>query len=254
MKYTVLILVSIVCFAQNRVLAQRNVSDSIIGAVWLGIQYGYNITDGDLADRHGEFNHVGIYAGYKTKRNWVLGVDGNFMFGNKVKVQHMFDHLLDSKGNITDQNGDIAIVMVYSRGWCADLNVGKVIPVLSPNKNSGIYVSVGSGFLMHKVRVETQDHVVPQLELDYRKGYDRLSTGINTQQFLGYAFMANQGFLNFYAGFYAQQGYTFNRRTIFFDKPDEIVSTDMMLDLQYGIKAGWLIPVYKRKPKEYYYN
>jgi hypothetical protein len=107
---------------------------------------------------------------------------------------------------------------------------------------------------MHKYRIETQDHVVPQIELDYRKGYDRLTTGLNTHQFIGYSFMANQGFVNFYGGFYFQQGYTFNRRTLFFDQPETPVSTDIMLDLQYGLKFAWLIPIYKRQPKEYYFD
>ena len=66
--------------------------------------------------------------------------------------------------------------------------------------------------------------------------------------------MANQGALNFYAGFYAQQGFTYNQRDIFFDQPDVPVSKEMMIDLQYGFKVAWLIPIYKRVPKEYYFN
>lgn len=234
--------------------AQRNVSDSIIATPWISVHYGLNWTAGDLADRHGLFNHIGMFAGYKTRKNWIYGVDGSFMFGNKVRATGLFDHLLDSKGNITDQNGDIAIVRVLSRGFHADVNVGKIFPVLSPNKNSGIYVSLGAGYVAHKYRIETQDHVVPQIELDYRKGYDRLTGGLNTQQFVGYAFMANQGVFNFYGGFYVQEGFTFNQRTIFFDQPDTPVSTDMRFDMQYGFKVAWLIPIYKRMPKEFYYN
>lgn len=235
-------------------LSQRNAKDSIIAAPWISVNYGLNATESDLKDRHGFFNHIGMFAGYKTKRNWIFGIDGNYMFGRQVRVSNMFDHLVDSKGNITDQNGDIAIVLVYSRGMCADVNVGKIFPVLSPNENSGIYVNFGVGYTVHKIRVETQDHVVPQLELDYKKGYDRLSAGFNTQQLIGYSFMANQGFLNFYGGFYCQQAYTYNKRTLFYDTPGTPPSTDMMLDIQYGVKVAWLIPVYKRKPKDFYFN
>lgn len=238
----------------NGAYSQRNVSDSIISAPWISVHYGLNATEGDLADRHGFFNHIGMFAGFKTKRNWIFGIDGSYMFGRDVRVSNMFDHLVDSKGNITDQNGDIAIVLVYSRGMYADLNVGKIFPVLSPNKNSGIYVNFGAGYTIHKIRVETQDHVVPQLELDYRKGYDRLTAGLNTQQLIGYSYMANQGFLNFYGGFYCQQAYTYNKRTQFYDQPNTPVSNDMRLDIQYGIKVAWLIPVYKRQPKDFYFD
>lgn len=248
------VLLFFILIASSFAHSQRNVKDSIIGTPWIAAHYGITKTGGDLAERHGFFNHVGLFGGYKTNRNWVLGLEGSFLFGGDVRTEGLFDHLVDSKGNITDQNGDIATVVVYSRGFHVNASVGKVIPVLGPNKNSGIYINVGAGYLMHKYRIETQDHVVPQIELDYRKGYDRLSTGLNTHQFIGYSFMANQGFVNFYGGFYFQQGYTFNRRTIFFDQPETPVSTNMMLDLQYGLKFAWLIPIYKRQPKEYYFD
>lgn len=241
-------------FLTQCAFSQRNVKDSTISTPWVGVHYGICTTEGDIAEKHGNLSQVGMLFGYKTNRNWVYGIDGSYLFGRDVRVDGLFDHLVDSKGNITDQNGDIAIVLVYSRGMSIDANVGKIIPVLSPNKNSGIYFNLGVGYLAHKIRVETQDQVVPVLELDYRKGYDRLTSGINTQQLLGYAFMANEGFVNFYAGFYCQQGFTYNRRTIFFDQPEVPVSKEQMLDIQYGFRFSWLIPIYKRQPKDFYYN
>ncbi len=248
------LLTVILVFITSMVFAQRNVADSSIGVTWLSPQYGLNISGGDLAERHGYFNAIGFTAGYKTKKNWFLGFDGNYLFGNDVRLTGLFDHLVDSKGNITDQNGDIAIVVVYSRGFHANAVFGKLFPVLSPNENSGILVKGGVGYLLHKVRIETQDQVVPQLELDYKRGYDRLTAGLNTSQFIGYSFMASQGFLNFYGGFYFQQGFTYNKRSIFYDQPDTPVSKELMLDLQYGLRLGWMIPIYKRNPKEYYFN
>ena len=236
------------------IFSQRNVSDSCISTPWIGVHYGGNWTSGDLADRYGFLNHIGGIAGYKTNKNWFWGVEGNFIFGNKVNIPNLFDALKDSKGNITDMNGDIARVLLYARGFNANVSVGKIIPVLSPNKNSGIFVYAGVGYLLHKMRIETNDQVVPSIELSYKKGYDRLTIGPNTNQFVGYAFMANRGFINFYAGFYAQQGFTKNQRDVFFDQPDVPVSKAWRTDIQIGFKVGWFIPVYKRQPKEYYYN
>ncbi len=239
---------SLSCFSQ------RNASDTIIGTPWVSVSYGGNWTSGDLANRFGYLNHLGFFAGYKTKKNWIYGLEGNFIFGNKIRVNGLFDHLVDSKGNITDINGDIAIVTVLSRGFNVGLTVGKIFPVISPNKNSGIYVNAGAGYIAYKLRIETQDQVVPSIELDYKKGYDRLTSGLNLNQFIGYAFMANHGAVNFYGGFYISEGFTYNRRTIFFDQPDVPVSTDLRMDIQYGFKVAWLIPIYKRLPKAYYYN
>jgi hypothetical protein len=233
---------------------QRNVRDSVISTPWIALHYGLMAPGGDLATRYGTLNHLGAMAGYKTSKNWVWGLDGNFIFGNQIRIPGMFDHLVDSYGNITDENGEVAIVVVNMRGFNLNTMVGKVFPILSPNSNSGIYVHGGIGYLQHKARVETQDQVIPTLELNYRKGYDRYTTGINFHQFVGYAFMANQGFVNFYGGFYIQEGLTYNRREIFFDQPDIPVSKAQMLDLQYGFKLGWFIPIYQRKPKDYYFD
>jgi len=243
--------ISLLSFNSN---AQRNFRDSIVSSPLVIIQYGLNWTAGELATKHGLLNHLGLFIGYKTNKNWTFGLEGNFIFGNDVRVNNLFDHLLDSKGNITDINGDIAKVRVLSRGIHVNILAGKIFPIFNSNKNSGIYINTGIGFLSHKIRVETQDHVVPSLELDYRKGYDRLTTGLNTHQFIGYSFMADQRALNFYAGLYSQQGYTYNKREIFFDQPNTEVSKDIMFDIQYGFKVGWVIPIYKRLPKEYYFN
>lgn len=233
---------------------QRNVKDSIIGTPWVGVHFGGNWTSGDLADNFGYLSHIGFLAGYKTNKNWFWGVDANFMFGNQVRVTGLFDGLVDSYGNITDVNGDIAKVLVYARGFNANLAIGKVFPILSPNKNSGIFVHAGMGYLLHHIRIETQDQVVPQIELTYKKGYDRLTIGPNFHEFVGYSFMSNGGFFNFYGGFYFQQGLTKNMRTINFDQPDIPVSKATKLDIQYGFKIGWFIPFYKRVPKDYYFD
>lgn len=251
MKHKILL---VVLFFQLVTYAQRNVSDSTIGTTYFAVRYGACWTEGDLSERFGYMNNIGILAGYKTNRNWFFGLDGGYLFGNQIRLDDPFVNLRDSKGNITDQNGDIAQVLTFSRGWQFDATVGKIIPILSPNKNSGIFVQFGAGYLQHKMRIETNDQVVPVLELDYKKGYDRFTSGINLKQFLGYSFMANQGFYNFYAGFYISEGLTKNRRTIFFDQPDTPVPTDTRMDIMYGFQAGWIIPIYKRKPKDFYYN
>lgn len=247
-------LTSILLLLFTPIIAQRKFKDSIIGTPWVAIHYGSNWAQNDLAERFGYLNHLGVHAGYKTNHNWTWTLDANFIFGERVKLTTLFDNLRDDKGNLTDANGDIAMVLTLARGFNNNFAIGKVIPINRKNRNSGIYIHAGAGYLAHKIRVESRDQVIPQLELDYRKGYDRLSTGINIHQFIGYARLANAGFLNFYGGFYFQQGFTQNRRTIFFDQPDVPVSKETRLDSQAGLKIGWFIPIYKRQPKEFYLN
>lgn len=251
MRFVLLCFVSL--FALG-VFGQRNVRDSAIATPWVSVHYGLNWPLGDLKERFGLINHIGGIVSYKTKRNWIYGLESNFTFGNKVKIPDMFANIADSYGNITDENGEVASVTVSMRGFNVNAIVGKVFPVLSPNENSGIYANVGLGYVQYRALIETPHQVVPSIELKYRKGYDRYTTGLNLQQFLGYAFMSNYGVLNFYGGFYAMEGLTYNRRNINFDEPNVPVSKKMRLDVQLGFKVGWFIPIYKRKPKEFYFN
>ncbi len=233
---------------------QRNVRDSVIATPWCAIQYGINQPYGDLAERFGILNHIGAMAAWKDAHNWVYGFEGNFIFGSQVKTKDLFVNLVDSNGQIYDEGGSVGLVVVNARGFNIDATFGKVIPVFSPNENSGLFLKGGVGYLQHKIRVETQDQYIPTLETSYRKGYDRYTTGFNFHEFVGYSFMANQGVVNFYGGFYFSQGLTKNRREIFFDQPDTPVPTNWRLDGQMGIKLGWYIPIYERKPKEFYYD
>lgn len=233
--------------------AQRDVSKSI-STPYIGIHYGANWTGGDLADRYGFTNSIGSHAGYKTKRNWVYGVDGNFFFGDSVKIEGLLQNLKDQKGQIMNTSGTPAIVLLFNRGFNVNASVSKIFPIWSPNPNSGIMVQLTAGYLWHKLRIETQEDEVPQLEGEYLKGYDRLTTGVNTSQFLGYNFMADRGIWNFYGGVYFQQGFTVNQRDLFWDHPNERVSKDLRIEHMIGLRVGWLIPIYKRQVKDYYFN
>tara|TARA_A200000113_G_scaffold191471_1_gene180216 strand:- start:1021 stop:1779 length:759 start_codon:yes stop_codon:yes gene_type:complete len=252
MKHMI-ILIFLVAFT-HELSAQNQKSDSAVSRTWIGFEYGANGTHEDLADRYGFLNHVGLMTGFKTKKNYFFGLNSYFLFGNNVKLTGVFDHLTDEYGNITDINGDIAALVVFPRGFSSNLTIGKILPIFNVNNNSGVFIHGGVGFLLHKMKIETNEQVVPQLELDYKKGYDRLTTGINFHQFLGYNFMASTGGYHFYGGFYAQQGLTKNRRDLFYDRPDEEVSKDTRLDIQMGLKLGWVVPIYKRQPKEFYFD
>jgi hypothetical protein len=234
------------------VAGQVTLDDTVVhDKVLVCPQYSTAWTGGDLVHRFGFLNLVGFGAGYKCKNNVFALADANFIFGNKVKIPGIFEHLVDSYGNITDVNGDVATVSVLARGVSVNAQIGKIFPLNQRDKNSGIMVHAGLGYLNHRVKIETQTQVVPMIELDYKKGYDRLTTGVNSMQFIGYAYMPKQSFYSFYGGIYAMQGFTKNRRTLFYDQPDVPVSTALRLDLIMGIKVGWFIPFYSTQ-KDYY--
>ncbi len=243
-------------FTESTSIAQSNLEDSTIAAPIFGVHYLTGIPGGDLKDRYGYINNVGFTAGYKLKNNLYFGLMGNFGFGknNKLPDALLFGHLMDNYGQITDSNGEPAAVLTFARQYTLNIEIGYVFKRLGHNPNSGLWVKLGGGFTANKIRVESNDQLIPTLELDYRKGYDHLTTGFNSSQFLGYLFLSGRSALNFYAGFYAQQGYTYDRRNSFYYQPEIPVSTKMRLDITYGVKVGWIIPIYKKIARDFYYN
>ena len=231
-------------------MAQRNVRDSSINMMFSGINYKFNLTGGDLADRWGFNNEIGADIQYKFKNNITVGLDGGFIFGNQLKEAEIFEDVFNSYGTVTSLAGTPASVLFLMRGASGNASLGYIWNRFGNNPNSGIWINAGAGYFMHKIRIESTYDDVPQLEGDYRKGYDRLTMGFATKQFIGYLFQADYRFLNFYAGFEFIQGFTYNVRNYNFDLegPDPGMKTDLL----HSVKFGWMIPIYKRSPRVHY--
>jgi hypothetical protein len=169
-----------------------------------------------------------------------------------LKDETIFSNLINSFGTITGLSGEPADILFLMRGAVGSLNVGYVFNRLGNNANSGLWVKAGAGYFGHKIRIESLYDEVPQLEGDYRKGYDKLTMGFATNQFIGYLFQADRKLLKFYGGIQFTQGFTQNVRTYNFDTGGP--ENEQRLDLLYGVKVGWIIPIYKRSRSQYYYN
>src|SRR5688572_26799444 len=126
------------------------------------------------------------------------------------------------------------------------------MPIAKASVNSGVYVLAGAGFMQHKIHYEDVSRTASQLRGDYKKGYDRLTNGLALTQNLGYMYLAERRNINFFVQLEITEGFTQNRRDYNFDLmgPDN----QKRLDLLYGIKLGWIFPVYKKLPQEFYYN
>ena len=229
---------------------QASLKDSCINMSLITISYGYQFPSGDLAKRF--YSNSAIGAGYlfKTKKNWIFGADGFFMFRDKIKETDILKNISTSDGNIIDGNGLYADYNLYERGYNVGIKVGKIIPFYGPNKNSGITFLCGTGFLQHKIRIENPGNGAYQILGDYKKGYDRLTNGLSFSEFIGYTYLGNKKLLSFFAGFEFTQAFTQNRRYNF-----DLMGYDNTKRHDYlsGFKLGWVIPIYKQAPNKYYY-
>jgi len=232
-------------------LTQVSIKDSAINVPMFYATYSYQFPGGDLGERYGSNSNIGGGFLVKTASNWLFGAEGNFQFGSSVKNQ---DSLLTTistpEGYIIDANGKIADVILYMRGFSFFGSIGKLFPWVGPNPNSGFTLMAGVGYLQNKMRILNPDNTAPQLQGDYKKGYDRQNGGIALTASIGYLFLSSTRLLNFSLGFEFIQAWTKSKRAVDFNtgQPDQ----PNLSSQYYGIKATWNIPLYRRSPKEYY--
>ncbi len=238
--------------------SQVNVKDSTLAFPFLKFSYALQVPEGDLAKRFKWNSNVGLNFSYKTKSKWVFGANGSFLFGNQVLENHILDSLETSTTNgphtgfVINQNGNPEVIRLFERGFAVSLHVGKIFSVFAPNKNSGIIFYGGPTYLQHKIKIYDVGNQVAPIYGIYKNGYDRLSAGFGASEFIGYIFFGNSRIVNFFGGFEFTQAITKSLRGYNYDlmQPDIKIRKDFL----YGIRVGWILPLYKKLPQQFYFN
>lgn len=245
----VIVLVSL-SFCGKILAQQKSVKDSIYHVLIIGLHMEGQSPDGDMAKRFGYSMSAGVPLFYKTGKNLLFGIENNYFFSTNVK-EHTLTNLYTPELTITDANGNPGGIRFNERGWNIYGMVGGIINKLGHNKNSGLMLLAGGGYMQHKIAMYDVGRNIPQIHGNLMKGYDRLTGGISANQFIGYMFISQNKIANFYFGFEFQEGFTKGLRGWQYDlmaKDDK-----QRLDLLYGFRFGWLLPLYKKAPKEFYY-
>lgn len=230
--------------------AQIPVRDSSLHFPLVAINYSFQLPFGDLQDRFGYNSCVGGSILYKTRRNWIVGLDGGYIFSKKVK-ENVLKQLMTSENFVVDNQGFPADLRVSERGFMAYAVVGKIFSALGHNPNSGLVINLGFGYLQHKIKLYDANKAVAAIKGSLIKGYDHLTGGYSMHQYLGYTFLSDNRLVNFTAGFEFYEAITKSYRAFNYDTgmPD----TKTRFDCLIGIRIGWILPLYGRS-QSYYYN
>lgn len=212
------------------------------------VQGGIGVPGGDFADRFAPNGFAGGGMLYKTRKNLVLGIQGDFIFGG-VREGDALDHLRTDDGFLIGTDGGLWNPILYLRGYRIQGTVGYILPVMQSNENSGLMVRAGVGFLQHKIYYDVKDRQnLPQISPEMVKGYDRLTNGLVLTEYIGYYLMSPNRLVNLHIGFEFTQGFTQSRRSLNYDtkQPD----TRNRLDLIYALKVHWMLPLYRKSTIE----
>jgi hypothetical protein len=215
----------------------------------------FDIPAGDMASRFGLSYRLGPAVLYKTRSNWLFGAKFDFIMGNTTKQDSLMINIRDK---YSEQNtkvyefinidGQRVGVPIYERGYAVGLQAGKIFSWSQHHPDNGLVLLTSVGFMQHKINIFDRDKSVLQLRGDYRKGYDRLTNGWFIDQYVGYIYFAKNRLLNFTLGADILVGFTQGRRDYLYDvmRPDN----DKRIDILFGLRGGWYIPIFKRKSEE----
>ena len=240
-----------VYFICSIVSSQNNNKENTDRTYLLSINHSFQMPAGDLKKRFGNNSDISISLIYKNSKNLILQFEGGGLFGPTVKETNLFDPINGDNGVLISQNGEIPIIRLFERGGHMDLSLGKYFHLKSEKNNSGIVLSVGAGYLYHKIFIETITTELPQLNDELIKGYDRLSGGLLIKEFLGYFYFSKTNNIRFLIGLEAIQAFTKDLRNYSYTNQSYI--NDDRRDYLIGIKCGLIIQLKKRDTGKYYY-
>ncbi|MDZ7743336.1 MAG: hypothetical protein U5Q03_16760 [Bacteroidota bacterium] len=247
------LLVFAVAFIASPASAQKDVENEALNVPMFSAAYAYQFPGGDMAEQFGSNSVLGGDFKVKFKSGWIIGADYSYLFGPNIKNRNqILKWVKNSEGELIDQTGGYAAWQMFERGFYSTVKVGKLFPSLGHNPNSGPFFTLGFGYMQHKIRFDVENNTVPQLNGDYKRGYDRLRGGFAAKQFIGYLYMGNTRVINFYAGIEIVEGWTKDLRDYSFDEMKYNSGTSF--DLLIGVKVGWFIPIHGRAPEKFYYN
>jgi hypothetical protein len=228
----------------------QSVKDSCVRILMVGFHFSGQLPKYDLEKRFGPNLSAGASFTWKTKHNLLFSVEGSYFFGRNVR-EDVVASIRNENGTITDNEGYPADLRLTERGWNIYGNVGYMISKLGNNPNSGVFFTVGGGWMQHKVNLYDANKKVAAVNGTLKKGYDRLSGGFGLTQFVGYKYISNNRLANCYFGFEFYEGFTQSLRGFNYDTGLE--DTQKRFDMLMGFRFGWILPLYKRTKDFYYY-
>ena len=248
----------------------KDIMKESIPVTMFQVTYALELPALDTKDLYGLSHNLGGSIVYKTESNWLWTVNGNFLFGNKVKgdrVSIFGEGITTVDGEIVGGSGSMTELAVDQRGFFFQAEVGKLFSYGS-NPNCGFFVQGGLGYLRNRIRVDFQETMLNTpyvVEGDYQYGYDRMRGGPAVHFETGYLYLSDNRLLNLsvalevtYARTRDLREYDFrvftNSETGVMEPVGYTDPNKRYNDFYYGIRISWNIPTYERKPEQYYYN
>ncbi|MBI3142057.1 MAG: hypothetical protein HYZ16_04455 [Bacteroidetes bacterium] len=226
--------------------AQYGVGDTSIQVTGFQFAYSPSLAMGHLAKKTGFFHSFSPGFSFKTRSNILVQFELNLLVANNTREDSVAAMIYSEVGMPISTEGLLEQVNPRWQGLSVHLQVGTLLLPSGHNTNSGLFGSLGLGYLQHRIHYDYKGEYVPQLEKPYVLGYDRFTNGLLLSQALAYRRYSNHNTINYQLALELGQGLTRNRRSWNYDLygPDNRLRLDMYI----GLKMGIILPFYGVSP------
>ena len=182
--------------------------------------------------------------GYKTEKQWTVGLLGRALYGMPVRIEEQILGFLETVDNqILGLSGSYAEVRTEGRGTQLGVYLGKIFPKTGLNPLSGIECRIGGGWMQHRIVFTNPEASVPLVNKPYSDGFDRLHQGAFWEQSIGYFHRDPKGSIHYQLGLDLFQARTVSARGYNYDT--RLPDTEKKWDLGWQIRATWYLPLFK---------
>lgn len=213
--------------------------------------YNYQFPFGSIANTFGNNSAIGTSYFLETSKNYIFGLEGNYIFGSSIIDETIFDNINTSSGSIIGGDGRFANINLMETGFDSYIFGGYCFH-FSDKNFSGIYISQGIGYLQYKILIDTKNQNIPQLNEDMKRGYDRFTNGFSTKISIDYKYYHKSGMLQISSGINYAMAYTKVQRSYDFKNNLEYLdsrSWDQLLGLKFEI----IIPINRDNDEKFHY-
>jgi len=218
----------------------------------LGVAGGIDLPGADLAERFGPSFRIGPSVHYQSPNGWIIGLKADFIFGSRIREDSLLINVRREGATFFDDAGQLTGAGINQRGYTIGVYGGKAVPFSAASRHSAL-LTLGGGFIQHKINFYNQQESIAQLRAPYDAGYDRLTNGLYTEAFAGYAYTPGSGYFSAVLGFNFLAGFTAGRRDYLFDVQRSDAGVQR-LDLLYGLRAAFLVPLRRRASEDIYFD
>ena len=215
------------------------------------VHTNYQIPSGFFAELFKNNPSIGTSFFVEKENHFFYGIEANYLFGNNIKNESLIlSNITNKDGSIIASDGYYANINFSRSGLSSNIFAGYAIHLNKTNL-SGVYFSFGIGYVNQKILIDTKNENIPQLNEEYKKGYDSASDGIYGKLSINYKHYSKKGGIQISTGLFNSFARVKRLNSYLFN--DNVNDDSLHFGSQFGFNFGLIIPILKINQEEFHY-